>query len=118
MGAIKTYTNKITREDGKSRNNNLKELILSSGKITFDKDNLNYNVTVEYEIEKLTINATPEDSKAKVIYQKENILKVGENKITITVDEDYVDSSFILRAVKSSNDSILAEITIDVVGLY
>ena len=40
------------------------------------------------------------------------------NKITITVDEDYVDSSFILRAVKSSNDSILAEITIDVVGLY
>lgn len=87
-GTIKTYTINITREDGKSRNNNLKELILSSGKITFDKDNLNYNVTVEYEIEKLTINATPEDSKAKVVYQKENILKVGENKITITVEAE------------------------------
>lgn len=44
--------------------------------------------------------------------------EINGNKITITVDEDYVDSSFILRTVKSSNDSILAEITIDVVGLY
>lgn len=44
--------------------------------------------------------------------------EINENKITITVDEDYEDSSFILRTVKSSNDSILAEITIDVVGLY
>ena len=62
------------------------EIVRLENKITFDKDNLNYNVTVEYEIEKLTINATPEDSKAKVVYQKENILKVGENKITITVE--------------------------------
>ena len=44
--------------------------------------------------------------------------EMNGNKITITVEEDYVDSSFILRAVKSSNDSILAEITIDVVELY
>lgn len=44
--------------------------------------------------------------------------EINRNKITIIVDEDYEDSSFILRTVKSSNDSILAEITIDVVGLY
>ena len=87
-GTIKTYTINITREDGKSRNNNLKEITLSTGNITFDKNNLNYNVTVEYEIEKLTINATPEDSKAKVTYQKENTLKVGENKIIITVEAE------------------------------
>lgn len=87
-GTIKTYTINITREDGKSRNSNLKDLTLSTGNITFDKNNLNYNVTVEYEIEKLTINATPEDSKAKVTYQKENTLKVGENKITITVEAE------------------------------
>lgn len=87
-GTVKTYKINITREDGKSRNNNLKDLTLSTGNITFDKNNLNYNVTVEYEIEKLTINATPEDSKAKVTYQKENTLKVGENKITITVEAE------------------------------
>lgn len=87
-GTVKTYTINITREDEKSRNNNLKDLTLSTGNITFDKNNLNYNVTVEYEIEKLTINATPEDSKAKVTYQKENTLKVGENKITITVEAE------------------------------
>ena len=87
-GTVKTYKINITREDGKSRNNNLKDLTLSTGNITFDKNNLNYNVTVEYEIEKLTINATPEDSKAKVTYQKENTLKVGENKITISVEAE------------------------------
>ena len=54
----------------------------------------------------------------RVISDFEVKTEINGNKITITVDEDYVDSSFILRAVKSSNDSILAEITIDVVGLY
>ena len=54
----------------------------------------------------------------RVISDFEVKTEINGNKITITVDEDYVNSSFILRAVKSSNDSILAEITIDVVGLY
>lgn len=54
----------------------------------------------------------------RVISDFEVKTEINGNKITITVDEDYVDSSFILRAVKSSNDSILAEIIIDVVGLY
>ena len=54
----------------------------------------------------------------RIISDFEVKTEMNGNKITITVEEDYVDSSFILRAVKSSNDSILAEITIDVVGLY
>ena len=54
----------------------------------------------------------------RVISDFEVKTEMNGNKITITVDEDYEDSSFILRTVKSSNDSILAEITIDVVGLY
>lgn len=54
----------------------------------------------------------------RVISDFEVKTEINGNKITITVEEDYVDSSFILRAVKLSNDSILAEITIDVVGLY
>lgn len=54
----------------------------------------------------------------RIISDFEVKTEMNGNKITITVEEDYVDTSFILRAVKSSNDSILAEITIDVVGLY
>lgn len=54
----------------------------------------------------------------RIISDFEVKTEMNGNKITITVEEDYVYSSFILRAVKSSNDSILAEITIDVVGLY
>lgn len=54
----------------------------------------------------------------RVISDFEVKTEINGNKITITVEEDYVDSSFILRAVKLSNDSILAEIAIDVVGLY
>ena len=54
----------------------------------------------------------------RIISDFEVKTEMNGNKITITVEEDYVDSSFILRAVKSSNESILAEITIDVIGLY
>lgn len=54
----------------------------------------------------------------RVISDFEVKTEMNGNKITITVEEDYVDSSFILRTVKSNNDSIISEITIDVVGLY
>lgn len=54
----------------------------------------------------------------RIISDFEVKTEMNGNKITITVEEDYIDSSFILRAVKSSNESILAEITIDVIGLY
>ena len=111
-GTIKTYTINITREDGKSRNNYLKEITLSDGTITFNKDTLNYNVTVEYETDKITVNATAEDSKAKLTYTKENTLKVGENKIIITVEaENNSTKNYTLNVTRKEEGKKLSNVS-------
>lgn len=51
----------------------------------FDKDILDYTLTVPYDTEKLTVNATPEDEAADVNIKGNENLSVGENVITITV---------------------------------
>ncbi len=108
-GKIRTYTINITREDGKSENNNLKEIKLSEGTITFDKNNLNYNVTVENKTDKINITATPEDSKAKVTYQKENTLKVGENKIVIKVEaENKSTKNYTINVIRKEEGQALS----------
>lgn len=108
-GKIRTYTINITREDGKSENNNLKEIKLSEGTITFDKSNLSYNVTVENKTDKINITATPEDSKAKVTYQKENTLKVGENKIVIKVEaENKSTKNYTINVIRKEEGQALS----------
>ena len=51
----------------------------------FDENNLDYTLSVPFEIEKLDINATAADENAKVEIKGADNLKVGENIITITV---------------------------------
>ena len=55
----------------------------------------------------------------RVVSDFDVISKVNGNQITLMVeDEDCIDSSFILRAVKASNDSIYAQIEIAVAGMF
>ena len=87
----------------------MKEIKLSEGTITFDKNNLNYNVTVENKIDKINITATPEDSKAKVTYQKENTLKVGENKIIIKVEaENKSTKNYTINVIRKEEGQALS----------
>lgn len=51
----------------------------------FDKEELDYTLTVPYETEALNIIATPEDENAKVEIKGLENLIVGENVVTITV---------------------------------
>lgn len=51
----------------------------------FDKSSLDYTATVPYNIEKLKVVATPEDSSADVDIKGSDSLSVGENVITVTV---------------------------------
>ena len=69
----------------KSDNNYLQEIILSSGSLDFNKDVLDYNVTVENEIDELEINAKTEDSKATVKGNGIYKLEVGNNLIKLDV---------------------------------
>ena len=83
-GTIRTYTIKVNREDGRSKNNNLSSIKLSSGSINFSKNVKNYTVTVPYEVSKIDVDANAEDSKSKVTIDSPK-LKIGDNKILITV---------------------------------
>lgn len=51
----------------------------------FDENNLDYTLSVPFEIEKLEISATAADENAKVEIKGADNLKVGENIVTITV---------------------------------
>ena len=84
-GTERTYTININRKDGRDSDASLKGIKLSSGKIDFKSDVLDYSLNVEYKINKLNIVATPNSSKAKVSIEQDEELKVGENIIRIIV---------------------------------
>ena len=84
-GTERTYTININRKDGRDSDASLKDIKLSSGKIDFKSDVLDYSLNVEYKINKLNIVATPNSSKAKVSIEQDDELKVGENIIRIIV---------------------------------
>lgn len=82
--SVKIYKIIVNRKDNRSTNNYLKSLSLNKGNISFDKENLEYNTSVEYDINKLEIKAVAEDEKAKVVLENPELL-VGENIIKIKV---------------------------------
>lgn len=76
---------KEEQEAVKSDNNYLQEIILSSGSLDFNKDILDYNVTVENEVDELEISAKTEDSKALVVGNGIYKIEVGNNLIKLDV---------------------------------
>ena len=68
-------------------NNDLSSLKVEDYKLDseFNKNRTDYETTVPYEIEKINITATAEDSNAKVSGTGEHELETGDNKIEIEV---------------------------------
>ena len=85
-GKVSTYTLKITRKDDRVANTDLKSIIINGGKvkINFDKSVLSYTLKT-FKLEKLEIDATPDDSNSKVEIDAPKKLIIGENKVKITV---------------------------------
>lgn len=123
-GNKKTYTISIVRpnnnnndntpviEDNKSNNNYLSNITLSTGNINFNKEILEYNVIVLYEVKDLDITAVPEDSKSKVEISGNKELKVGTNKITILVTaEDGSKREYIINVDRKNEDEKLSNNT-------
>lgn len=83
----KDYVFTIYRGPSAENSSYLSSLTIDDFKIkeTFDKDRLDYTAVVDYEHEKININATPEDPNATVNIKGNTKLEVGENVITITV---------------------------------
>jgi hypothetical protein len=118
--SVRTYTIKVTREDGRSSNTNLSSISLSNGNINFSKSVTEYSVSVPYEVTKISVIANAEDSKSKVNVVSPDLV-VGKNTITITVTSEIGDSKvykiFVTRleeqVVLSDNNNVSS---IDVKG--
>lgn len=80
----KTYTLNIIRSE-ESSNNYLKSLVLSNSTIDFNKNILEYEVNVLYNILEMEIFAVPEDSSAKVEVIGNKSLVIGANVFTVNV---------------------------------
>jgi len=69
----------------KSSNSNLASLSVSPGSISFNKNTTSYSMTVENSVDNLTVQASAEDSKARVSGTGNKNLSVYGNRINITV---------------------------------
>ena len=102
---VRTYTINVTRDDDRSTNNDLKSINLSSGSIVFTKDVTEYSMSVAYDVTKIDVVATPEDSKSKVSVVSPDLV-VGNNVILITVTSENGQSKAYKINVKRLNEEI------------
>ena len=79
---------KVVDKANLSGNANLKAMALSDDiplNPEFNKDVTTYNVTVDNSVEKVLINALPEDKNAKITYGGSTRMKVGDNQRWVIV---------------------------------
>jgi len=89
-GAGANYTLTVTRAGAQvplSSDNNLKGLTVSGYEISpaFNKDTLEYSVTIPYEATEVIVNADKNDSKATVNINGATGLQVGDNTVEVVV---------------------------------
>jgi hypothetical protein len=137
--STKTYTLNIYRGATTDGSSYLKSLEINGFTLNekFDKNNLDYSATVDYDHENIEILAVPEDENADVQIRGNNKLQVGNTVVTITVTsaetgektiynisvtrEDFKGSSTTTKALvttnKKSHSKIWLIIIIAVIGL-
>ena len=90
--------------DTRSKNNNLASLSIEGYNLEFNKDNTSYSLDVGYDVEKLNIDTTLEDSKASVKIEGNENLAPGENIIKIIVTaENTVQKVYEIKVNKAKN---------------
>lgn len=85
--ASNTQKNNNSSNNTKSSNNYLKSLQVSEEGLTpeFNRNKLNYSLSVGEKVTSINVTAIPEDSKAKVYVSGNTELKDGDNNVLITV---------------------------------
>lgn len=108
-GSLKIYTIDILRQP--STNNFLSSLSVKDINDkeyidTFSKTKMDYTITVENDIEKVTIAGVLDSSSSKVKGLGEKTLSVGENSFEITVtSESQIDRVYAIKITRKSNDN-------------
>ena len=109
-GSVSVYTIKINKPA--SLNVNLSSLVVDEGELSpaFDKSTIRYNITVDSDVNKLTIHAIPEDSKATYMITGNNNLQAGTNIVNIIVMSENKSASktyqLVVNKSKSHNNKL------------
>lgn len=104
----KEYVINVTRKDNRNNNNNLSNITLSSGNLLFNKDITEYQVSVDYEVETITISALTENPKAKVEFPNSVNLQIGNNEIIIKViAENETTKEYKINVIRKEKNQIL-----------
>lgn len=89
-GSEKTYTINVTRKDNRSGNNNLASLGVPAGQLSpaFNKNTLEYSLSVPFSVSSLNVSAAAEDPKAKVSVYNTNLVseETVDVKVTVTAE--------------------------------
>ncbi len=95
-----TYRVFLTREE--KPDTSLKSIKLDHGSILFDSKKYEYSFNVEYNINKINIDAVPTNSEATVKIENKDLI-VGENSIKITVTNKKATSVYTLNVIREEN---------------
>jgi len=94
-GVTKTYIIKITREDDRNSNCDLKSVIINNGNIAFDNSKLSTQTKYTFHtfnLDNIEVSAEPYDAKATVDIKYPEEFIIGNNIIIITVTSENNDS--------------------------
>ncbi len=97
----------------KSNNANLETLTLTNIDFLFSKEKDKYEIVVENEIDKTTVNAASQHKAAKIEGLGEYNLNIGVNTLNIVVTaEDGTKKTYTIEIKRKDNNAYLKELTI------
>lgn len=106
-GDVQIYTINISREDNRSNNNFLSNIVVNGNALNFDREKLFYSFSVPYNVNKLDIKVSVEDEKAHVSIVGGNNLIVGYNSISIIVTADNLEKrEYVLKVYRSDSNVV------------
>ena len=111
-----TQSSNNSSSSKKSSNNNLDSLSIDIADFAFDKEILEYDLTVSYDTQIITIKATAEDAKSIVTGAGQKALKVGNNTYTIVVTAEHGTKKEYIIHITREKKNIKGEEVNDIVS--
>lgn len=108
-GDMTTYVLNVTKREEQVVT--LKNITIKNAKINFESGVYDYELSVPKSVEKLEIDATPTNQDAKVTITGADKLQIGENTITIEVENDGNTKTYTIKVTRlESDDKSLANL--------
>ena len=108
-GDMTTYVLNVTKREEQVVT--LKNITIKNAKINFESGVYDYELSVPKSVEKLEIDATPTNQDANVTITGADKLQIGENTITIEVENDGNTKTYTIKVTRlESDDKSLANL--------